>query len=176
MHPDASTNQVSLTPDRQAKSGSLDRQLVVFGLGERRYALRLSVVEQIVRVVEITSLPKAPKIVLGVVNVNGRIVPVYNIRSRFRLPDREDSLSDHLIVARTARRAVALPVDIVTGVVVRTVEEVTDVERISPGLEYVEGVVKLEDGLVFIHDLDTFLSLAEEIQLHGALSSSKEGP
>jgi purine-binding chemotaxis protein CheW len=58
-------------------------QLVVLTLDEQRYALHLSAVERIVRMVEITPLPKAPQIVLGVVNVQGRIVPIVNIRKRF---------------------------------------------------------------------------------------------
>jgi purine-binding chemotaxis protein CheW len=150
-------------------------QLVVFALEDQRYALRLSAVEQIVRVVEIASLPKAPEIILGVINFHGRIVPVYDIRSRFRLPNREFFISDHLIVARTARRAVALVVDKVTGVVARTDEEVIETQRISSNLEYVEGVVKLEDGLVFIHNLETFLSVEEDNLLAEALSPT-EGP
>jgi purine-binding chemotaxis protein CheW len=154
--------------------GGKASQLVVFGLEEQRYALRLSAVEQIVRVVEITALPKAPEIILGVINIRGRIIPVYDIRARFRLPDRELFLSDHLIVARTSRHAVALVVDKVTGVVARPHEEVTEAQHISPSLEYVEGVVKLEDGLVFIHDLDTFLSAEEEIRLEEAMSPTQE--
>jgi purine-binding chemotaxis protein CheW len=149
-------------------------QLVVFRLEEQRYALRLSSVEQIVRVVEITPLPKAPAIILGVVNVRGRVVPVYNIRARFRLPDRDFSLSDHLIIARTAHLAAAMVVDSVTGVVAMIDGEMIEPQRISQGLEYVEGVVKLENELVFIHDLGTFLSAGENAVLEEALSAAGE--
>ena len=176
MQSGANTNQVSLLAGSSPKSGANAGQLVVFGLDEQRYALRLSVVEQIVRIVEITPLPQAPEIVLGVVNLHGRVVPVYDLRSRFRLAGRELLLSDHLILARTTKRAVALVVDKVTGVVSRTGEEVTEARHISPGLEYIEGVVKLDDGLVFIHDLDTFLSREEEVLLESALSSAEGLP
>src|SRR5277367_233894 len=83
--------------DPQSSHGSAGSQashLVVFDLEEQRYALRLSAVEQVVRAVEITPLPKAPEIIRGVVNVHGRVVPVYHIRARFRLPEREIDLSD----------------------------------------------------------------------------------
>jgi purine-binding chemotaxis protein CheW len=50
-------------------------QLVHFNLDDQRYALFLSAVIRIIRVVEITDLPKAPEIVLGVINVNGLIIP-----------------------------------------------------------------------------------------------------
>jgi purine-binding chemotaxis protein CheW len=150
--------------------GSTASQLVIFALDEQRYALRLAAVEQIVRVVEIAPLPQAPGIVWGVVNIQGQIIPVFRIRERFRLPEREINLSDHLIIARTAKRVVALVADIVIGVVTRADEEMTAAERIFSGLDYVEGVVKLDDGLVFIHDLDTFLSIEEAQTLERAMT------
>ena len=49
---------------------------VVFTLDERFYGVRLSVVARVLRAVEITPLPKAPPIVIGVINLGGRIIPV----------------------------------------------------------------------------------------------------
>jgi purine-binding chemotaxis protein CheW len=146
-------------------------RLVVFTLDEQRYALRLEAVERIVRLVEVSPLPKAPEIVLGVVNVQGRVLPVVNIRRRFRLPDREADLRDQLILAWTSRRPVVLVVDAVGGVVERTGEELIPAGSIVPGTEYVDGVVKLPDRLVLIHDLDKFLSLEEETKLGKALGA-----
>jgi purine-binding chemotaxis protein CheW len=148
-------------------NGSL--QLIVFTLNEQRYALYLSVVERVVRIVRVTPLPKAPEIVFGVINVEGRIIPVLDTRKRFRLPERGLDLNDRLIIARTSGRVVALIVDKVTGVLQLLENDLVAVEKILPGLEYVEGVLKLEDGLVLIHDLDRFLSLDEETTLEGAL-------
>lgn len=145
-------------------------QLVVFTVHEQRYALHLSTVERVVRAVEITPLPKAPEIVLGVINVQGRVVPVVNLRKRFRFPERPIEVADRLIVARTPRRSVVLVVDGVSGVVERPENEVIGSGRILPGLEYLEGVVKLEDGMILIHDLDKFLSLQEERKLDDALN------
>ncbi|MBI4530070.1 MAG: chemotaxis protein CheW, partial [Candidatus Latescibacteria bacterium] len=79
-------------------------QLVVFTLDEQRYALHLSAVERVVCSVEVTPLPKAPEVVLGVINVQGQVLPVVNIRKRFQLPERGITLTDHFIVAQTARR------------------------------------------------------------------------
>jgi len=147
-------------------------QLVVFSLDEQRYALLLSNVERIVRVVEITSLPKAPEIVLGVINVRGEIIPVVNIRKRFRLPEREITLSDHLIIAKTSRRAVALLADRVGQVLEVLENKIISAKKILPAMDYVEGVVKLEDGLILIHDLEKFLSLEEEKALERALKGN----
>jgi purine-binding chemotaxis protein CheW len=144
-------------------------QLVVFTMHEQRYALQLAAVERVVRMVEVTPLPKAPQIVLGVINVQGRVIPVVEMRRRFRIPARDIRLSDHLLIARTARRTVALALDAVTGIVERSAPAVVAAEEILPGLEYVAGVLKLEDGLILIHDLDTLLSLEEEQALDAAL-------
>jgi len=147
---------------------SLER-LVVFFLDEQRYSLRLLSVERVVRAVEVTPLPAAPPIVLGVINIEGRIVPVVNIRSRFRLPEKEISLSDNLIIALTRRRTVALLVDSVLGIIEVPASEVIGASEILPQMEYVEGVVKLADGMVLIHDLDGFLSLEENKALDEVL-------
>ncbi len=147
-------------------------QYVLFTLGEQRYALHLSTVERIVRMVEITSLPKAPEIVLGVINVQGRVVPVVNIRRRFRLPEREIDLSDQLIIANTSKRTVGLVVDEVVGVIERSEPEVIPVAKVLPTLDYVEGVIKLENGIVLIHDIDKFLSLEEKKKLEAALKKT----
>jgi len=145
------------------------RQLLVFRLEGQGYALYLSVVEKVVRAAEITPLPKAPEVVLGVINWMGRVVPVVDLRARFRFPSREIDLADRLIFARTAKRLVALLADAVDGVLSSAGEDVVAPDRIVPGLEYVEGVVKIADGLVLIHDLDKFLSLDEETMLDNAL-------
>jgi len=144
-------------------------QLVVFTLDEQRYALPLYAVGRVVRSLEITPLPRAPEIVLGMVNIQGKIIPVFNIRKRFNLPEREIGLNDHLILAHTSRRSVAILVDEVSGVIDRSESEVVAAEEILPRMEYVEGVVKLEDGMILIHDLSKFLSLEEEIKLEEAV-------
>jgi purine-binding chemotaxis protein CheW len=144
-------------------------QLVVFSLDGLRYALHLAAVEKVVRAVEITPLPKAPEIVMGVVNVQGRIVPVVNVRKRFHLPERELNLEDQFILAKTRRRPVALVVDAVADVVQRERGKLTGANEILPDLQYVEGVAKLDDGLILIHNLDHFLSLDEEKALDEAL-------
>ncbi|WP_284319276.1 chemotaxis protein CheW [Dyella acidisoli] len=145
---------------------------VVFLLDEKRYALYLTAVERVVHAVYVTPLAKAPDIVLGVVSLQGRIVPVFNVRRRFHLSEREVHLADQIIFARTERRTVALWVDMVTGVIECDKSDVTHAGDILPAMEYVRGVIQLDDGLVLVHDLDAFLSLDEEKLLDGALEAS----
>jgi purine-binding chemotaxis protein CheW len=147
--------------------------IVVFALDEPRYALFLSAVERIVRAVEITPLPSAPEIVLGVINVQGRVLPVLDIRKRFRLPAREMKPDDRFVIARTAKREVALVVDSVFGVHELAETEMVSAKQALPFAQYLKGVAKLENNLVLIHDLDQFLSLDEEKALDATLSKAK---
>ena len=145
-------------------------QIVVFSLDEPRYALDLLTVERVVRAVEITHLPKAPEIVLGVINMQGQVIPVVDVRKRFRLPEREINIDDRFIISRTSRRLVALVVDDVTGVQKLGNREIVSAKQALPFAEYIKGVAKVEDDLVLIYDLDRFLSLDEEQKLDEALS------
>ena len=142
---------------------------LIFSLEQQQYALHLSAVESVVRAVEITRLPKAPEIVMGLVNVRGSIFPVVNTRRRFSLPEREIEPSDRYILARTSRRIVVLAVDAVEGVIEPSEQEVIQAETIASGLHQIEGVIKLESGILLIYDLEKFFSLEEEATLDRAL-------
>lgn len=146
-------------------------RLVNFNLDDQKYALLLSSVIRIIRVVEITRLPEAPDIVLGVINMHGLIMPVFDIRKRFHLAQREMQLDDQLIIAHTSPRTVALLVDFVNDIIDISEEKIIAGENILPGLDYIEGVVKTEDGMVLIHDLEQFLSLQEKNALHEAMEA-----
>lgn len=146
------------------------RRLLEFLLDEQRYALPFERVERVVRAVEITPLPKAPPIVLGLINVQGKVIPVADPRQRFGLAARELRTGDRIIIARTARRTVALRVDTVPGVAECFERDVVPPQDIVPGMEHLAGVVRMEDGLLLIQDLDRFLSLDEEKALDEAMS------
>jgi purine-binding chemotaxis protein CheW len=146
-------------------------RFVIFSLDEQQYALPLATVERVVRAVEITPLPNGPEIILGLINVQGRIMPVVNIRRRFGLPERELSLSDQLIIAHTSWRPLALVVDSVPGLTTVSASEMVAAEKLLRHTKYIEGALKLEGGLIFIHDLDTFLSLEEQQALAETLET-----
>jgi purine-binding chemotaxis protein CheW len=145
---------------------------VVFTLDDRRYALPLAATLRIVRAVEITPLPAAPANVLGALNVAGEVLPVFNTRRRFGLPERALEPADHLLIARTDDRTVVLTIDAAVGVIDHPDAAMVDAERITPDLAHIRGVLPLDDGLVLIHDLGQFLSPAENLQLNDAMPAN----
>ncbi len=149
-------------------------RLLVFTIDEERYALYVDVVERIVRAVEVTPLPQAPDIVLGIINMKGQVIPVINIRKRFNRAKRKIDLNNRFIIARTQKRTVALVVDTVIGIVEPAKGKLVPAEKITPGMELFDGVIKLEDDmvLILIHNLDRFLSLEEETILEHAMEEA----
>ena len=144
-------------------------QLVVFTLGEQGYALPLNTVVRVVHAVEITLLPKAPPVISGIINVKGQIIPVVDIRKRFGLTPRELIPDDQLIIADTGKRQVALLVDEVRGIENITSRQLADTKETIPFAEYIKGIVKIENELILIYDLEQFLNLHEEMELERAL-------
>lgn len=156
--------------ENQLPAEGAARPLVVFSVDTQRYALDLARVQRSVRAVAITPLPAAPAIVLGIVDFAGVVIPVINLRKRFDHPPRDVRLSDQLIVAMTGKRTVALLVDETQGVIEASPQSYAPAGDMLPRLELVAGALKLEDGLILIHDLDRLLSLDEEAAIDRALS------
>lgn len=144
-------------------------RLVVFRVDEHRFALPLMAVERVIRAVAITPLPNAPAVVLGVIDVQGQVLPVCDVRERFRVPRRSIRLSDHIAVVRTQRRPLSLLVDVAEGVIERPADDIIGAREIDARLEHLRGIVQLEDGLVLVEDLERFLSTHEAQMLEEAL-------
>ena len=140
-------------------------------MGGQTYGLPTADVRELVRAVTITPLPNAPAVIEGVVNVRGRVVPVLDVRARFRMPAKALDPSDHFIVASAGARGVILRVDRATHLALVDEASVQPPETLGPSATYVAGVAKLEGGLVLIHDLTTFLSAAETASLDAAMSA-----
>ena len=130
-------------------------QYVVFTIDRHRFALRLSDVRRVVRMVELTAVPEAPAFIAGMINVQGELLAVVNTRRRFQLREREPGINDQLIIATARGRTVALIADAVVGVIEECAEGMTAAGSVVPGVELVDGMLKTEDGIVLLHDPDT---------------------
>ena len=152
-------------------------RLLCFTIDDHRYGIDSRDVVEIVRAVAITSLPGAPAVIEGVIDVRGSVVPVFDLRARFRLPVRPVVPTDHFVLVRTPSRVAALHVDDVQDLVDVDDRSVSALAQQVPAAQHVVGAVTLADGMVLIHDVATFLSDAESTALTAALgSSSRRSP
>ena len=145
--------------------------LAVFSLDDQPIALSVATIETIVRAVEIAALPGAPRGVRGVINMKGKVIPVFDLRLRVGGTERALRVTDYLVIADTGRRKVALIVDAVVGVVPAGEAQVVAAAEILPAFDAIEGAMKLDGDIVFIHDLDRFLSLDGDYELAAAMGS-----
>lgn len=146
-------------------------QLLVFVLRGQRHAVLLAQVERVVSAAQVTPVPHAPAIVLGVIDLHGRIVPVLDVQRRANCATPELQLSDQFLIIRSRLRTVALLVAETHGVVER---DAAAVSRLGPPLscpDRSDGVVRLDDGLAVIDDVETFLSAHESRLLDEAMAA-----
>lgn len=149
--------------------------LLVFTLDHQRFGLPLAQVRETVRAVAITPLAGAPGVVEGVVDVHGTVVPVLDLRARFRLPPRPVSPDEHLVLAVAGARPVALRVDQATAVVTLPDEAIAAAAPDDPATRHLAGIGRLADGLLLIGDLEAFLSQGEAEALERALAPERSG-
>lgn len=154
---------------------SESRNLVVFTLDDQQYGLNLSCVERIVRAVEVTRLPDVPSEILGVINVEGEIIPVVNSRRRLSLPEREIELSDHFIVVNQSGKSLALVADKVDPVLEIPEHRVVVSDQVVPLASCVQGVAKMEEGMIIILDAETMLLAEEHESIHVAVEAIRSG-
>ncbi|MCY1040358.1 chemotaxis protein CheW [Corallococcus sp. bb12-1] len=150
------------------------QEVLLFTLERQRYGLPVQDVRELVRAARLTHLPQAPDVVEGLLNLRGELIAVLDLRRRFRHPAHPLSPMDHFIIATTGQRPVALRVDRAEGLRVIAPDEWDASPGELPGVGYVAGAAKLPDGLVLVHDLRSFLSEAETLQLDTALGARPE--
>ena len=136
-------------------------QIIMFALDQQRYGIPLDLVERVVRMVEITQLPTSPGLIHGVINVQGKILPVLDLRQRLGLPRRRVELSDQLIIMRSSAHSFALMTETACQVRECTEQMVADTAKILPDLPFLSGVVKFPDGLILLQDPELLFSTCE---------------
>lgn len=150
-------------------------QVVVFSLDEERYALNLSSVERIVRAVEVTHLPDAPDNIFGVINVEGRVIPVLNTRKRLGLPQREIDLDDLFLIVTDGGYSVAFVGDEVLPVMEIPEDQLVSSDEVLPGGRFVQGMTDTQNGMIIILNAGKSLSYDEHDRLQSATAALGEG-
>lgn len=145
-------------------------QLVTFSIGEEEFGVDILKVQEIIRTMEITRVPRAPEFVEGVINLRGKVIPIIDLRRRFKLADRAHDKHTRIIVIEISSMVVGFVVDSVSEVLRIPSNTVEPPPPVVSGMdsEYISGVGKLEDRLLILLDLNKLLSSDE----HAALGSA----
>jgi len=136
-------------------------QLVVFTIGKEEFGVDISQVREIVRLVQITYLPKAPVFIEGVVNLRGQVLAVIDLAKRLGLESQRRGENTRIIVVEVGENTVGMIVDSVSEVLRLSsdcVDEVPSLVDTEVPEHYIKGVGKLKDRLLVLLDLNRILT------------------
>lgn len=153
-----------------ARCERITMDALVFQLDDRRCALQLSDVHEIILAMASTPLPGAPDVVTGVINVRGELAALLDIRPRFGLAPRPPQSTDHFILSRSGGRLVAICVDRAVELISIPSHDIEAAQELAESARYISGIARVPDGLILICDLGKFLSRAETDALKAALA------
>jgi purine-binding chemotaxis protein CheW len=149
------------------------RQFISFSVGEEEYGLELLRVKEVIRIREITWLPKAPTFVKGIINLRGDVIPIIDLRDKFGLPAKENTAMTRVIVVEVDGKLMGMVVDSASQVVRIPADQIDPPPPVVGGFsqEFITGVGKMEDKLVILLNIDAILTVDEKQEL-GALDES----
>lgn len=151
----------------------MDRFSVLpFRLAGQRLAIPLESVIRVVPALKCTPLPGAPQTVLGLVNVRGQIVPVVDLARRFACSISPLTLWQPFLWLRSRSRELLVPVDAVEAATQCSVVDLVEAPQPQVPSELIRGVVRTEEGLLLIQDVEQLLSDADEAELQLALAAN----
>lgn len=160
----------ALQMEKTAGSDEQAGKYLTFSLACEEYGLEILKVNEIIGIMNVTHIPKAPEFVRGVINLRGKVIPVVDLRRIFGMETAEDTERTCIIVVQVAQNSH----QVTMGVIVDDVSEVMDIEgpQIEPAPEFgssvdtdfILGMGKVDRKVVMLLDVDKVLSGAEIAQ------------
>ena len=134
------------------------KQYIVVKLDDEQYGIDISFIDNIVRMQQITRVPKAQSYFAGVINLRGEIIPVMNLRLRFGLEQRENTNATRIIIVKPESNAkIGILVDEVHEVVTLEEENIEKTVYDEQGMNLL-GVGKYKDTLISLLNIQGIIS------------------
>ncbi len=150
----------SAKPKEEDKGLEKTAQMVGFKIDNEFYGIDIIQVQEIIRMQEITMVPRTPPFIKGVVNLRGKVVPIISLRERFGINEVEHTKDTRIVIVRIDVGLIGFIVDAMAEVI-RLPErliEPTPPTATNIESEYIRGVGKLDDNLIIILDLNMVLT------------------
>ena len=151
-----------------------DLQIVGFRVGSETFGVPIQSVHEIVRMMDITSVPDAPVYIEGVINLRGKIIPVIDLRKRFGKKEIKSSKKNRILVAEVGTKMVGLVVDSASEVLKMPPSDIDPPPNIFEDgeLNYVTGVGKLNGRLIILVELSKIMQRGELRRLGEAVENA----
>lgn len=143
-------------------------QIVGFMLGEEEYGVDILSVNEILKMTKITRVPKSSEFVKGVINLRGNVVPILNIRKKFKGEEKVVDDTTRIIILTVNSNRFGIIVDNVTEVIRISEEDIEEPNLIdSVDKKYVNGVGKYNGRLLILLKLDQVLTIVDSDEIKG---------
>ncbi|MGR3620857.1 chemotaxis protein CheW [Pseudophaeobacter sp.] len=140
-------------------------EFVSFTVAGQAFCLKITQIREIRRWSPVTILPHAPSDVLGVMNLRGAVIPIYDLSARFGLETTEASERNVVIVVSAAGKPVGLLAESVSEIISINPEEIQETPPVDSRntMEYIQGIISHDDNMVRIINLDAVISVPEQV-------------
>jgi len=137
-----------------------ETQLVAFHVGREDFGVDVRKVDGVISMVDITRMPRAPHFVEGIINLRGQIVAVVDLALRLGIEGAQRGPATRIVVVEAQEVKVGLIVESpeVINVNADTVEASPMLASSEVNTSFIKGIVKLEDRLLILLDVDKVLS------------------
>ena len=131
-------------------------QLVSFKLGEETYGIEITKIREIILMGQITQVPETPHYIKGLINLRSTVIPVIDLRARFGLAEGDLTDDSRIMVLNVGNRTIGIVVDAVSEVLRVSGDQISEAPPTvaSLGNEYMTGLVRLEEQLLILLDVD----------------------
>jgi len=141
----------------------ISNQYVVFSVENEEYGIPILSVQEIISLPKLTRIPGVPEYIPGIINLRGNIIPLYGLRSRFNLAEKELDSNSIVIIAQTGnekQRIVGFIVDAVSDVVSITKEDLSETPQFDNkvDVQFIEKIGKIGNRMIIIINLVNFFS------------------
>ncbi len=157
--------EVTESIDHEVKAiAEKEGKYLTFSLAGEEYGIGILKVKEIIGMMTVTPVPQTPRFVKGVINLRGKVIPVIDLRLKFRMDEMDYSERTTIIVAEVTDPKgvvqIGIVVDSVSEVVNIKSEEIEETPAFGAALEtdYILGMAKLEGGVKILLDIDRVLS------------------
>jgi purine-binding chemotaxis protein CheW len=149
-------------------------QLVVFRVGDDRFAADIFAVERVLRFTAPRPIPNVPAWLEGVIDYGGRVVPVIDLRMRFELPAAASRESARILVVVAGEEWIAAIVDGVDEVITVTAAQLEPPPPLFKGLakQYLRALVRRHDHVIVALDVAQLLTAREQVILEQVVTGA----
>ncbi|MRR37702.1 purine-binding chemotaxis protein CheW, partial [bacterium] len=136
------------------------RQWLTFTLGREEYALEITSIREIIKLREITDIPRVPEFLLGIISLRGMIIPVFDLKNRLKLGRSEFGPDSRIIVCQADDRAAGLLVDAIAQVISLPEQAIEPPPAVLSGLDrdLVAGVGRHQGRMMVLLQLHNVLN------------------